>query len=138
MLDKKTTEKLADIEHQRWADWQKYLHSRGIEDKQGEGYLCLPMGLVKHWERQIKTPYSELSESEKESDRKQVRRYLPIIEAELSTQKAKSFEEGAEGERERIIDEILQVCRVHKYLTDEIRDKVIKFIKNHDKEGNQI
>jgi len=72
-------EQLADIEHQRWADWQSYLHSRGIESTEGEGYLCLPMGLVKNWKRQIATPYAELTESEKESDREQVRRYLPLI-----------------------------------------------------------
>lgn len=75
-------EKLADIEHQRWSDWQKYMHSRGIEDKKmGEGYLCIPLGLVKHWERQINTPYSKLTEQEKESDREQVNRYLPLIQS---------------------------------------------------------
>ncbi len=84
----------ANIEHDRWARWQKYLHSRGIVDNQGEGYLCIPMGLIKRWERQIDTPYSELSESEKESDRKETRNYLSLIENLL------------EQERKRMSDEI--------------------------------
>ncbi len=79
MKNKELKEKLAAIEHERWADWQKYLHSRGIEDKSGEGYLCIPMGLVKHWERQIATKYEDLTEEEKDSDREQVDRYWDLI-----------------------------------------------------------
>ena len=33
---------------------------------------------------QIATPYSELSEKEKESDRDQVRKYLPIVATALA------------------------------------------------------
>jgi hypothetical protein len=83
----------ANIEHDRWARWQKYLHSRGIVDNQGEGYLCIPMGLIKRWERQIDTPYSELSEPEKESDRKESRNYLPFIENLLEQEKRRMSEE---------------------------------------------
>lgn len=39
----------------------------------------IPAHLVDRWESQMNTPYSALSEEEKESDREQVRRYLPII-----------------------------------------------------------
>lgn len=69
-------EKLAAIEHERWADWQKYLHSKCIRESTG---LLIPATLVKQWERQIATPYAELSEKEKESDREQVLRYWPLI-----------------------------------------------------------
>lgn len=87
MTTREMVEKFAAIEHKRWAGWQNYLHSRGIMDTNGEGYLCLPMGLVEHWERQIKTPYEELSEFEKQSDRDQVMRYLPIIESLIKSEK---------------------------------------------------
>lgn len=70
-------DKLADIEHQRWSHWQRYLHSKC--DRAQDGSLVIPAHLVDRWESQMNTPYSALSEEEKESDREQVRRYLPII-----------------------------------------------------------
>lgn len=72
-------EQLAAIEHERWADWQKYMH--GLSGTTPAGDLVLPVGLVRKWERQINTPYAELSEEEKESDRNQVRRYWGLINA---------------------------------------------------------
>jgi hypothetical protein len=48
-----------------------------------DGSLVIPADLVKRWELLIATPYSELSETEKESDREQVRKYLPLIEKQL-------------------------------------------------------
>jgi hypothetical protein len=80
-------EQLAAIEHERWADWQRYLHSKceradTWDDGSlviGGGGLVIPAELVEHWERQIATPYAELTEAEKESDREQVRRYLHLV-----------------------------------------------------------
>ena len=77
-------EKLADIEHQRWAHWQSYMH--GKCQRRPDGSLVIPPGLVAQWERQISTNYVELSEREKESDREQVRKYLPMIADALSDQ----------------------------------------------------
>lgn len=70
-------EQLAAIEHSRWADWQKYLHSLCIVND--DGSLTIPKDALDHWERQIATPYADLSEREKESDRQQVDRYLPLF-----------------------------------------------------------
>ena len=79
----KLLEKLADIEHQRWADWQKYLHSLCIEGgdimKGLTGNLIIRETNVENWERQIKTDYKNLSEKEKDSDREQVMRYWNLI-----------------------------------------------------------
>jgi hypothetical protein len=69
---------LASVEHERWAHWQRYLHSKCVPQRL-TGDLLIPAELVKKWEKQIDTPYSELSELEKESDREQVRKYLPLI-----------------------------------------------------------
>ncbi len=91
-------EKGASLEHERWSNWQKYLHSlcsphkllsynstkRDYEDIETGG-LVIGKSRVEHWERQINTPYSELSEKEKEYDRIEVRKYLPMIK-ELLTQ----------------------------------------------------
>ena len=84
-------EKLAAIEHERWADWQRWMHDQclKINGQVGEeGYgLVIPNDLVARWERQIKTPYSELSEKEKASDTEQVDRYWPLVES-YATKKA--------------------------------------------------
>ncbi len=74
-------EQLAAIEHERWASWQDYLHR--ICEPREDGALIIPTGFVDRWERQIATPYADLSEAERESDREQVRRYLPLIREAL-------------------------------------------------------
>jgi hypothetical protein len=72
---------LAAIEHERWAHWQSYMHRKAV--RQPDGSLLLPAALVSQWERQISTPFEGLSEEEKDSDRDQVRKYLPLIESTL-------------------------------------------------------
>jgi hypothetical protein len=71
-------ETLAALEHERWSHWQRYMHSKCVP--QGDdGALLIPADLVRQWEKQIATPYPELTEEQKESDREQVRKYLPLI-----------------------------------------------------------
>lgn len=70
-------ETLAAIEHDRWAHWQRYMHGKG--ERLPDGSLLLPADLVRRWELQITTPYSELTEREKDSDRDQVKKYLPVV-----------------------------------------------------------
>lgn len=70
-------EVLADIEHQRWSHWQRYMHKQC--ERQPDGSLTIPAGLVVQWERQSATSYPNLSDSEKNSDREQVMRYLPVV-----------------------------------------------------------
>jgi hypothetical protein len=71
-------ETLASIEHERWSHWQRYVHSK-CTPHGDDGALVIPAELVKRWERLIATSYSELTEKEKDSDREQVHRYLPLI-----------------------------------------------------------
>lgn len=73
----KVFEALAAIEHERWAHWQRYVHDHC--EQQPDGSLLIPADLARQWSTQIETPYSDLSEAEKNSDRDQVRRYLPTI-----------------------------------------------------------
>lgn len=75
-------ETLAAKEHERWSHWQQYMHRQGI--KQSDGSLLIPAELVARWEKQIGTPYEHLSDREKESDREQVRKYLPLVSETLS------------------------------------------------------
>lgn len=69
-------EGLAAIEHERWSNWQQWVHTRGYWQN---GDLCLAEERVSAWERQIATPYADLSEPEKQSDREQVDRYWPLF-----------------------------------------------------------
>jgi hypothetical protein len=75
-------EQLAAIEHERWSHWQRYLHSKGVP--QPDGSLLLPADLVARWERQIDTKYADLADEEREGDREQVRKYLPLIASALA------------------------------------------------------
>lgn len=87
-------ETLASIEHARWADWQKYLHSKfepvGVGSEGSD--FCLPRGYVENLERQIVQPYAMLSEAEKQADRDEVMRSWPVIVAFV----AEWLEEGHE------------------------------------------
>jgi hypothetical protein len=75
-------EQLAAIEHERWSHWQRYVHSKCV--RQPDGSLLLPANLVSRWEKQIKMKYAELDDQEKESDREQVRKYLPLVASALA------------------------------------------------------
>jgi hypothetical protein len=90
MTKQELREKLAAIEHERWADWQRYMHSRcpfvSLPGYEGEGLFITPQN-VDHWERQIRTPYANLSEQEQASDMEQVDRYWPLIEEYIASQK---------------------------------------------------
>ena len=83
--DEKFIEKGADLEHRRWAGWQNYMHSKMIHipllprEFTVEKGMLLPDHLYHRWERQIITDYKDLSEQEKESDRKEVRKYVPLL-----------------------------------------------------------
>lgn len=70
-------EQLAALEHVQWAGWMKYLFEKSIEN--ADGSINIPTELVERWKRQMKTPYSNLSENEKESDRELADKVLQII-----------------------------------------------------------
>jgi hypothetical protein len=78
-----TIQRLAAVEHERWAHWQQYVHEHC--ERLTDGSLIIPPELVARWETQIATPYSELSEKEKKSDEDQVRLYLPVVIEALTT-----------------------------------------------------
>lgn len=85
-------EKGAYLEHERWSKWQSYFFSKcqvkpqsqvnGMDDRYV--YLALPKDLYDRWNRQMNTLYPELSEQERESDRIEVRKYLPLVSSIIS------------------------------------------------------
>lgn len=74
--------RLAEIEHERWADWQRWMHDQCAPQPNGD--LVIPAPLVERWERQIRTPFEQLSEAEQHSDLEQVDRYWPLIAPALA------------------------------------------------------
>jgi len=71
-------EQLAEKEHASWARWMSYVFE--LCGTSTHGIVAIPAGLVARWQKQIETPYAELSEQEKQSDRDEVTHILPIIE----------------------------------------------------------
>lgn len=70
-------EAAADVQHQIWAHWMKYVFS--ICPQQEDGSVVIPAEKVERWKRQIDTPYQELSEKEKESDGHQADKVLSAL-----------------------------------------------------------
>jgi len=112
---KEFIEKGADLEHDRWARWQKYVHSLCKKNK--DGSLTIPKERVERWEKEIATPYSELTEELKEYDRKETRNYIPLLEKALSQQK------------KEIKQDLQTVITLLEGTTD--RQKIANFIKEY-------
>lgn len=92
-LRKELREILAEQEHATWASWQKWVHKQGIWVKVGKGdMLALPSETIDRWEREISTPYANLSEAEKDLDRKEVDKILPTIIAAIQARLPKEKE----------------------------------------------
>lgn len=70
-------EQLADKEHASWARWMDYLFSRCEQHDDGSLTICAED--VAHWQMEIDTPYADLPERIKQSDRDEVERIVPII-----------------------------------------------------------
>ena len=61
-------EKLAALEHEQWAHWTRYM----LDNLTSEN--------IQRWRRQIETPYEDLSEKEKESDRVWARKVMELMQ----------------------------------------------------------
>ncbi len=61
-------EELADLEHRQWAHWTKYM----LEHMTPEN--------IEKWKKQIDTPYFELSEKEKFSDRRWAKEVINLLD----------------------------------------------------------
>ena len=72
-------EKLAALSHQQWSGWMKYLFNQC--DFNEDGTVTIPASLVLRWLRQKSTEYKDLSEEEKESDRREADRIIELVSA---------------------------------------------------------
>jgi len=89
-------EALAALEHEQWAHWTKHMltellplinpalvadYKAGLRRRRREDWGSFPPWLqaVHRWERQIKTPYSALTEAEKDSNRERAVKVLEVV-----------------------------------------------------------
>lgn len=73
-------EQLAAYAHDAWAGWMKYLFEKST--KNADGTATIPAWAVERWTFQMNTPYSELPENMKPSDREEADKMLKIVYAE--------------------------------------------------------
>jgi hypothetical protein len=85
-------ERLADLEHERWSKWMTYLFTKGYS--RDDGAFVIDPESVDWWQHLIDTPYAELTERSKESDRVEVRKTLAVIEDVLGAGAADSAAGG--------------------------------------------
>lgn len=76
-------EKLSDYEHDRWSRWQKHLFSKCKTNS--DGSLTIPKEFVDRWTKQMNTKYDDLSEEEKNKDRKEAVRILKCLNSKVSS-----------------------------------------------------
>lgn len=79
LTDAALREELAALCHDQWAGWMRYLFDQTITV--GDDCEEIQTSDVKRWMRQIQTPYVELPDNEKESDRKEADKILAVLAA---------------------------------------------------------
>ena len=77
MTEQELIERLAGKAHESWSRWMAYLFSKCM--MLADGSAQIPPELVLRWKKQTYTNYEHLSEQEKQSDREEVKRIMPII-----------------------------------------------------------
>ena len=77
-------EALADLAHEQWSGWMKYLFSKGyFRNMKLDGTMqcvwIMPSEFRERWERQMNTDYEQLPEEEKDSDRAEADRMIKVV-----------------------------------------------------------
>ena len=60
-------ERLAALEHERWSHWMRWMFANWTEEN------------IARWKWQMETPYAQLPEHSKDSDRKEARNTLAVF-----------------------------------------------------------
>ena len=89
---KELKEELAKLAHEQWSGWMDYMFGKCIDYKADtieaeDGALIIPKWAVDRWKRQEKTPYSELTPAEMDSDRTEADKFLKVFAPYLTTPK---------------------------------------------------
>lgn len=76
-MDNDLREALSDESHEIWSSWTRWQFSVCTQNE--DGSLTIPASLVERWTRQMNTPYADLTEREKDSDREQADKILTVL-----------------------------------------------------------
>lgn len=71
-------ESLASTQHDIWSHWMRWQFSCCTQNE--DGSMTIPAAKVERWKRQMETPYSELTDSEQESDRHQADKIIEALQ----------------------------------------------------------
>lgn len=77
MTPEERREQLAALAHAQWSGWMVYLFN--LSHSNGDGSITIPANFVARWQGQIATPYEELTEREKDSDRVEADRVIALM-----------------------------------------------------------
>lgn len=72
-------ELLADVEHERWSRWMRWLYENGTWNSDGSFTVCAEK--AQRWRQLASTHYLDLDEPTKEYDRVEVRKSLAVLSA---------------------------------------------------------
>ena len=97
-------EQMASETHNVWSSWMKYMFSKG--EMNPDGTWSMPQWAVNRWSRQLSTPYAELDEQEKQSDRDVITEHYPSVlalkvRAERAEARVKELEASLRRVREK-------------------------------------
>lgn len=74
-------EEVSDKVHNVWMNWMEYFLKQSCHSRQAATIeINVDIKTWNRWMRQMKTPYEDLPENEKESDRKIAQKYIKIIQ----------------------------------------------------------
>lgn len=88
MRHQEAREALAELAHNQWIGWMEWQFKKGIvigadgmsaHPGDPDAKMIIPEWAVARWYRQMNTPYAQLSEAEKESDRAEADKMLAIF-----------------------------------------------------------
>lgn len=106
-------EKVAELCHNQWSGWMKYLFSKGYPLK-GQfdietGNIIIPKEFTERWKRQMETEYKDLSEPEKDSDRKEADKFIDLL-SKISNIKENKMERKIVDINNEVEVEDMPVC----------------------------
>ena len=103
-------EQLADEQHAIWSHWMGYMFACGTH--MPDGTWVMPADKARRWQRQMETPYTALTDKERESDRHQADKILAVVQPALAAALARAEAAETEGFHAAIIS-VLAVLRLH-------------------------